>query len=85
MKDHLEKIEESVIHQFGLNSFHLVAHSMGCLIALALAAKYSNSVKSITLVAPVSEDKRCYLWMNLLLFQNPISLSSYNPLLPENI
>ncbi|XP_023526531.1 probable lysophospholipase BODYGUARD 4 [Cucurbita pepo subsp. pepo] len=52
MKDHLEKIEESVIHQFGLNSFHLVAHSMGCLIALALAAKYSNSVKSITLVAP---------------------------------
>ncbi|CAK9322851.1 unnamed protein product [Citrullus colocynthis] len=52
MKDHLEKIEESVIHQFGLNSFHLVAHSMGCLIALALAAKYSNSVKTITLVAP---------------------------------
>lgn len=55
MKDHLEKIEESVIHQFGLNSFHLVAHSMGCLIALALAAKYSNSVKTITLVAPVSD------------------------------
>ena len=55
MKDHLEKIEESVIHQFGLNSFHLVAHSMGCLIALALAAKYSKSVKTITLVAPVSD------------------------------
>lgn len=54
LKDHLEKIEESVIHQFGLNSFHLVAHSMGCLIALALAAKYPNSVKTITLVAPVS-------------------------------
>ncbi|KAA0043684.1 monoacylglycerol lipase abhd6-B [Cucumis melo var. makuwa] len=52
MKDHLEKIEESVIRQFGLNSFHLVAHSMGCLIALALAAKYSKSVKTITLVAP---------------------------------
>ncbi|KGN59355.1 probable lysophospholipase BODYGUARD 4 [Cucumis sativus] len=52
MKDHLEKIEESVIHQFGLKSFHLVAHSMGCLIALALAAKYSKSVKTITLVAP---------------------------------
>lgn len=55
MKDHLEKIEESVIRQFGLNSFHLVAHSMGCLIALALAAKYSKSVKTITLVAPVSD------------------------------
>lgn len=52
LRDHVEMIEKSVICQFQLNSFHLVAHSMGCVIALALAAKYSKSVKSVTLVAP---------------------------------
>ncbi|KAJ4972419.1 hypothetical protein NE237_005518 [Protea cynaroides] len=52
LKDHLEMIEKSVIDQFQLNSFHLVAHSMGCIIALALAARYSKSLKSITLIAP---------------------------------
>ncbi|KAK6127112.1 hypothetical protein DH2020_039150 [Rehmannia glutinosa] len=52
LRDHLEMIEKSVILPFQVNSFHLVAHSMGCVIALALAAKYSKSVKSITLIAP---------------------------------
>ncbi|PPD82414.1 hypothetical protein GOBAR_DD20653 [Gossypium barbadense] len=50
--DHVERIDKSVISPFHLNSFHLVAHSMGCLIALALAAKYPKFVKSVTLVAP---------------------------------
>lgn len=54
LEDHLESVEKSVIEPFQLNSFHLVAHSMGCIIALALAAKYPNSVKSLTLLAPVS-------------------------------
>ncbi|CAL9024499.1 unnamed protein product [Prunus brigantina] len=52
LKDHLEMIEKSVICPFQLDSFHLVAHSMGCLIAIALAAKHSKLIKSITLVAP---------------------------------
>ncbi|KAL2320535.1 hypothetical protein Fmac_029504 [Flemingia macrophylla] len=52
LKDHVEMIEKSVIQPLELSSFHLVAHSMGCTIALALAAKYTASVKSITLVAP---------------------------------
>ncbi|KAE8667523.1 zinc finger protein VAR3 [Hibiscus syriacus] len=52
LRDHVEWIEKSVVSQFGLNSFHLIAHSMGSIIALALAAKHSKSVKSITLVAP---------------------------------
>ncbi|CAN1768517.1 Probable lysophospholipase BODYGUARD 4 [Linum perenne] len=52
LQDHLEKIEDSVVKPFQLKSFHIVAHSMGCIIALALAAKYSECVKSITLVAP---------------------------------
>ncbi|KAL0346055.1 UNVERIFIED_CONTAM: putative lysophospholipase BODYGUARD 4 [Sesamum radiatum] len=52
LRDHLEMIEKSVILPFHVKSFHLVAHSMGCVIALALAAKYSDSVESITLIAP---------------------------------
>ncbi|KAK1280124.1 hypothetical protein QJS04_geneDACA015111 [Acorus gramineus] len=52
LKDHLEMIEKSVIEPFELDSFHIVAHSMGCVITMALAAKYRNSVKSVTLVAP---------------------------------
>ncbi|XP_027351510.1 probable lysophospholipase BODYGUARD 5 isoform X2 [Abrus precatorius] len=52
LKDHVEMIEKSVVHPLQLSSFHLVAHSMGCIIALALAAKYPECVKSITLVAP---------------------------------
>ncbi|CAL1356671.1 unnamed protein product [Linum trigynum] len=52
LQDHLETIEDSVVKPFQLTSFHIVAHSMGCIIALALAAKYSGYVKSITLVAP---------------------------------
>ncbi|KAI3883757.1 hypothetical protein MKW92_011910 [Papaver armeniacum] len=52
IKDHMEMVEKSVISQFQLDSFHLVAHSMGCIIALALASKYKKSVKSLTLVAP---------------------------------
>ncbi|XP_039034758.1 probable lysophospholipase BODYGUARD 4 [Hibiscus syriacus] len=50
--DHVEMIDKSVISPFQLNSFHLVAHSMGCVVALALAAKYPNFVGSVTLVAP---------------------------------
>nr|XP_019706188.1 probable lysophospholipase BODYGUARD 4 [Elaeis guineensis] len=52
LKEHLEMIEKSVLKPFQLSSFHLVAHSMGCIIALALAAKYPDSVRSVTLIAP---------------------------------
>ncbi|CAD6216615.1 unnamed protein product [Miscanthus lutarioriparius] len=56
VRDHVEAIERSLIEPHGLMSgsasFHLVSHSMGCIIALALAAKHPTRVKSITLVAP---------------------------------
>lgn len=52
LNDHLAMIEKSVIHEFKLTSFHLVAHSMGCMIALALAAKHPHNLKSVTLIAP---------------------------------
>lgn len=54
LRDHLEMIEESVVTPLQLSSYHIVAHSMGCIIALALAAKHPESIKSLTLVAPVS-------------------------------
>lgn len=55
LRDHVETIETSVIKPYQVDSFHVVAHSMGCLIALALAAKHSKIVKSVTLVAPVRD------------------------------
>ncbi|CAI9099354.1 OLC1v1036161C1 [Oldenlandia corymbosa var. corymbosa] len=52
LRDHLEMIEKSVIGPYKLDSFHIVAHSMGCVIALALAAEHIKLIKSITLIAP---------------------------------
>ncbi|BAF22590.1 probable lysophospholipase BODYGUARD 4 [Oryza sativa Japonica Group] len=52
LKDHVEMIERSLIDPLNLSSFHLVSHSMGCIIALALAAKHPERVRSITLIAP---------------------------------
>ncbi|KAE8782211.1 lipase 1 [Hordeum vulgare] len=52
LRDHVEAIERSLLDPLHLSSFHLVSHSMGCTIAIALAAKHPARVKSITLVAP---------------------------------
>uniref|UniRef100_A0A453AMY1 AB hydrolase-1 domain-containing protein n=1 Tax=Aegilops tauschii subsp. strangulata TaxID=200361 RepID=A0A453AMY1_AEGTS len=53
LRDHVEAIERSLIDPLHLGSFHLVSHSMGCTVAIALAAKHPARVKSVTLVAPV--------------------------------
>ncbi|KAK9170640.1 hypothetical protein Syun_002780 [Stephania yunnanensis] len=52
LNEHVDMVQKSVLSPFNLESFHIVAHSMGCIIALAFAAKNVNSVKSITLIAP---------------------------------
>ncbi|KAL8053307.1 hypothetical protein ABFX02_05G062100 [Erythranthe guttata] len=52
LREHLEMIERSVIEAHKVKSFHIVAHSLGCILALALAVKYPGSVKSLTLLAP---------------------------------
>lgn len=54
LREHLEMIEQSVLEPNKVKSFHIVAHSLGCILALALAVKYPGSVKSLTLLAPVS-------------------------------
>ncbi|KAG0563966.1 hypothetical protein KC19_8G072000 [Ceratodon purpureus] len=53
LADQVEAIEKSVIQRHKLESFHLVGHSMGSIIALALAARCPQRVRSITLIAPV--------------------------------
>lgn len=67
VREHLDMIEASVVRPLELNSYHIVAHSMGCIIALAMAAKHPESVKSLTLVAPVSphitELNRVFFWV----------------------
>lgn len=52
IKEHLDMIEKSVLEAHKVKSFHIVAHSLGCLLALALAVKHPNAVKSLTLLAP---------------------------------
>ncbi|KAM7491537.1 hypothetical protein LguiA_034458 [Lonicera macranthoides] len=52
IREHLEMIERSVLEPYKVKSFHIVAHSLGCILALALAVKYPGSVKSLTLLAP---------------------------------
>ncbi|KAF6136239.1 hypothetical protein GIB67_001648 [Kingdonia uniflora] len=52
LREHLEMVERSVIDPFKIKSFHIVAHSLGCILALAIAVKYPGSVKSITLISP---------------------------------
>ncbi|XP_010436140.1 PREDICTED: probable lysophospholipase BODYGUARD 2 [Camelina sativa] len=52
LREHLEMIEKSVISQFKLKTFHIVAHSLGCILALALAVKHPGAIKSLTLLAP---------------------------------
>ncbi|KAI3911280.1 hypothetical protein MKW92_000344 [Papaver armeniacum] len=52
LRDHIDMIERSVIEPYKVKSFHIVAHSLGCILALALAVKYPGSVKSLTLLSP---------------------------------
>lgn len=52
LREHVEMIERSVIQRHGVTSFHIVAHSLGSILALALAARYPAAVRSLTLVAP---------------------------------
>ncbi|XP_072988234.1 probable lysophospholipase BODYGUARD 3 [Typha latifolia] len=52
LREHVEMIERSVLEQYKVKSFHIVAHSLGTILALALAVKYPAAVKSLTLLAP---------------------------------
>ncbi|KAM3267040.1 putative lysophospholipase BODYGUARD 3 isoform X1 [Capsicum annuum] len=52
LREHLDMIEKSVLEPYKVKSFHIVAHSLGCILALALAVKHPGVVKSLTLLAP---------------------------------
>ena len=84
LREHLDMIERSVLEPYKVKSFHIVAHSLGCILALALAVKHPGSVKSLTLLAPVSDNEFVVLFAlesNLLLKFN---LLAYE-LVHENI
>ena len=51
---HVDTIEQSVVQPYKVNSFHLVPHSMGCIISLELASKHPNMLRTITLLSLVS-------------------------------
>ncbi|XP_042479569.1 probable lysophospholipase BODYGUARD 3 isoform X2 [Macadamia integrifolia] len=52
LREHVEMIQRSVLEPYKVKSFHIVAHSLGCILALALAVKHPGAVKSLTLLAP---------------------------------
>ncbi|KAG6684707.1 hypothetical protein I3842_12G075300 [Carya illinoinensis] len=52
LREHLDMIERSVLEPYKVKSLHIVAHSLGCILALALAVKHPGYVKSLTLIAP---------------------------------
>ncbi|KAJ4955773.1 hypothetical protein NE237_012556 [Protea cynaroides] len=52
LREHVEMIQRSVLEQYKVKSFHIVAHSLGCILALALAVNHPEAVKSLTLLAP---------------------------------
>ncbi|KAF5457964.1 hypothetical protein F2P56_022033 [Juglans regia] len=52
LREHLDMIERSVLEPNKVKSLHIVAHSLGCILALALAVKHPGYVKSLTLIAP---------------------------------
>jgi pimeloyl-ACP methyl ester carboxylesterase len=54
LREHVEMIEKSVIEKYKLKQFHIVAHSLGSVLALALAVKYPGAIKSLTLLSPVN-------------------------------
>ncbi|CAL9051957.1 unnamed protein product [Musa banksii] len=52
LREHVGMIERSVLDRFDVKSFHIVAHSLGSILALALAVKHPGAVKSLTLLSP---------------------------------
>ncbi|XP_021757761.1 probable lysophospholipase BODYGUARD 3 [Chenopodium quinoa] len=52
LREHVEMIERSVLETNRVKSFHIVAHSLGCILALALAVRHPSKIKSLTLIAP---------------------------------
>lgn len=58
LSEHIDMIQRSVLDAYNVKSFHIVAHSLGCILALAIAVKYPDAVKSLTLLAPVRSFRR---------------------------
>nr|WDA53446.1 putative lysophospholipase bodyguard 1 [Erycina pusilla] len=52
LRDHVDMIERSVLKRHNVRSLHIVAHSLGSILALALAVKHPDAIKSLTLLAP---------------------------------
>ncbi len=57
-----------MIERYGIRKFHVVAHSMGCTVALALAGHEPSAVQSITLISPVSHlsDPSSYIFQHIM-------------------
>ncbi|CAL9104497.1 unnamed protein product [Musa textilis] len=52
LREQVDMIEKSILKRHNVRSFHVVAHSMGCIVALALAVEHPEAVESLALIAP---------------------------------
>ncbi|CAI7832717.1 unnamed protein product [Closterium sp. NIES-54] len=57
---HTSWIERTVLAPLNISTFHIVGHSMGCLIAAVLAARNRDRVVSVCLYSPVSDNLSHY-------------------------
>ncbi len=57
-----------MIERYGIRKFHVVAHSMGCTVALALAGYEPSAVQSVTLISPVRHlsDPSSYTFQHIM-------------------
>ncbi|CAI5943796.1 unnamed protein product [Closterium sp. NIES-64] len=54
IEEHVSWIERTVIAPLNISTFHVVGHSMGCLVGAVLAARNRDRVVSVCLYSPVS-------------------------------
>eukprot|EP00897_Mesotaenium_endlicherianum_P000480 jgi/Mesen1/10432/ME000082S09938 len=50
--DHVSWLERSVLQRHGVKRYHVVGHSLGCIVGVALAARHPEAVCSVTLLSP---------------------------------
>ena len=86
LREHVDMIEKSVLEAYKVKSFHIVAHSLGCILALAIAVKHPGSVKSLTLLAPVNSFfYQYYSFRQFFLLLQPLINSTIKYHLTRNI
>lgn len=66
---------EALVKHLGLDTFHLLAHSAGSMIACDYALAYPKSLRSLTLISPVLSVRRYQMEVQQVLAELPADIS----------